>query len=413
MIDNTVSNSLQSKSARVSVNPQDDITVQAADEQYESLAQTHKKSERKVAEQSGESYIASIFSFSDSETNKEKAKSVDNGIIDSKTVTDPKSFYENRQKKEPTVNKEITQATVKSNITNEVYTGYVNLEAQKQIAKQMSKGLQDLSKTWGETYSARTVRATQSDTSPSSSNAANSPVIIKAGDIMFAVIGTAVNSDQVGTPVMATIVTGEYKGTKLLGSFQRANDRLVVQFNLMSMPQMSKSIGISAYAIDSRTAQTALASNVDYHYLTRWGGLMASSFLAGFGDYFSDNSDTYELPSDGSGNTYVINASDTGLVARNGIYSGLGEVGNALSDKMSKNFDRPPTVTLDQGSGVGILFMSDVTLNGMQGPKGGPSQQQNSFQAIGSAVHSRITNSPSTSQTVGGYNNITPAITRR
>ncbi len=44
----------------------------------------------------------------------------------------------------------------------------------------------------------------------------NLPPMIKAGTIMFAVLDTAVNSDEPG-PILATMVSGKYKGAKLIG----------------------------------------------------------------------------------------------------------------------------------------------------------------------------------------------------
>ena len=65
---------------------------------------------------------------------------------------------------------------------------------------------------------------------------------IKAGKIMFAVLNTAVNSDEPG-PILATIVGGKYKGAKLLGKIQKPQtitgvkpSALTLTFNLMNVP---------------------------------------------------------------------------------------------------------------------------------------------------------------------------------
>ncbi|ODN43858.1 TrbI/VirB10 family protein [Piscirickettsia litoralis] len=185
-------------------------------------------------------------------------------------------------------------------------------------------------------------------------------VIEKAGTILFAVLDTQLNSDQPGTPVMATIVQGKFKNGKLLGSFKREGEKLVISFDRMSLSQINHSISIRAYAINATTAQNALASDVDHHYLLRYGGLFASAFLQGFGEYFSQTSSNLC----GGSTTCIItgdqSSTESNQTTKKALYSGLGQVGSTLAGKASSGFNRPPTVTLNQGIGMGILFMSDV-----------------------------------------------------
>ncbi|AKP73672.1 intracellular multiplication protein IcmE [Piscirickettsia salmonis] len=188
----------------------------------------------------------------------------------------------------------------------------------------------------------------------------NENIIEKAGAIVFAVLDTQLNSDQPGTPVMATIVQGKFKNAKLLGSFKREDEKLVISFDRISLPELDHSISIKAYAINATTAQNALSSDVDNHYLLRYGGLFAAAFLQGFGDYFSQNSSSLC----GGATTCIItgtqSTAEQNRTTRKALYSGLGQVGTTLAGKASAAFDRPPTVTLNQGVGMGILFMSDV-----------------------------------------------------
>jgi intracellular multiplication protein IcmE len=188
---------------------------------------------------------------------------------------------------------------------------------------------------------------------------ATTSVAIKAGTILFAVLEVTLNSDQMGTPVMATIVSGKLKGAKLLGSFSRQNDKLVVQFNTMTMDSRPSSIGINAYAIDAETAQNALASNVDNHYLLRYGSLLGAAFLEGFGNAWSS---VQTSTNDSNGLINVYTAPPPEATAETAIYQGLGQIGTNMGQQMSQVFQTPPTVTLDAGTGLGILFMSDLSL---------------------------------------------------
>ncbi|MGJ3493692.1 intracellular multiplication protein IcmE [Piscirickettsia salmonis] len=200
----------------------------------------------------------------------------------------------------------------------------------------------------------------QSTTVGQQGQSAAANIIEKSGAILFAVLDTQLNSDQPGTPVMATIIQGKFKDAKLLGSFKREDDKLVISFDHMSLPVLDHSISIKAYAINATTAQNALASDVDNHYLLRYGGLFASAFLQGFGEYFSDTSNSLC-----NGSTTCIVTSDqtsaaTEQTSKKAVYSGLGQVGTTLGQQAASEFNRPPTVTLNQGVGMGILFMSDV-----------------------------------------------------
>ena len=62
-------------------------------------------------------------------------------------------------------------------------------------------------------------------------------IYIKTGDILFAVLETSVNTDEPG-PILATIVSGKLKGSKIIGSFTLPSnaDQIVITFNTLSMP---------------------------------------------------------------------------------------------------------------------------------------------------------------------------------
>ncbi|MGD9108488.1 MAG: TrbI/VirB10 family protein [Gammaproteobacteria bacterium] len=180
--------------------------------------------------------------------------------------------------------------------------------------------------------------------------------LIKAGTIMFGVLDTAVNSDRAG-PVMATLVSGKYKGAKLLGSLSRTSDgqRVVLKFNQMSMPDWPDVLQINAVAMNPDDAHTAIASSVDNHYLLRYGSLFAASFLSGYSEAIT-NAGTTSL---GLG---VIQVTHPNLSTRDRTLVGLGEVGKNLSDATRDIFDNTkPTVRVNAGVGIGVLFMSNVS----------------------------------------------------
>lgn len=189
------------------------------------------------------------------------------------------------------------------------------------------------------------------------------PAMIKAGDIQFAVLNTEVNSDEPG-PVMATVVLGPYKGAKLLGSLQTTKslpgtngaEAVVVQFNVMSLADVNRSISISAVAIDPNTARTALASDVDHHYLLRYGSLFASSFLEGYGNAGLQAGSSVTQNQDGGTFTTYPDADP-----RRETAAAFGQVGQSWGQQLGDTFNRPNTITVHAGTGLGILFLSDVS----------------------------------------------------
>jgi len=182
-------------------------------------------------------------------------------------------------------------------------------------------------------------------------------IMAKAGTVMFAVLDTAVNSDEPG-PIMATIVEGQFKGGKLLGSLQPFGpnaDRVALNFNKLILPDMPKSMSVNALAVDPNTARTALSSDTDHHYLLRYGSLFASSFLQGYGQAVIQ-SGSWEI--DRSSGTTERKTKELG--SKELAAAGLGQVGTTWGSQLGNIFNRPPTVHVYAGTSVGILFQDDV-----------------------------------------------------
>lgn len=184
--------------------------------------------------------------------------------------------------------------------------------------------------------------------------------IIKAGDVLFAVLDTSVNSDEPG-PILATIVSGKLNGAKLIGSFTLPSNanKMVISFNTMSVPGAAKTTSINAYAIDPNTARTALASRVNHHYLLRYGSLFASTFLEGFGNAFQSANTTITI----GGTADVANTSIQSGVGRSVLENaviGLATLGKSWAQIAQQQFSLPTTVDLYSGTGIGVLFTQDL-----------------------------------------------------
>ncbi|MDD2748729.1 MAG: TrbI/VirB10 family protein [Acidithiobacillus sp.] len=176
------------------------------------------------------------------------------------------------------------------------------------------------------------------------------PVLANPGHIAFGELITSINSNEPG-PVEAEIVSGRFKGAKVLGSFKREKDRLVVKLDEMTWNHQSYKI--SAYAINAKTARTYVATSVNHHTLVRWGGLIAASFLGGIDDALSMANSTTTLS---NGYAAVTNQLTNGEIP----LDAAGNVGNVLTPILAKRFNEPPTVREAQGAPIGLLFMEPV-----------------------------------------------------
>lgn len=187
------------------------------------------------------------------------------------------------------------------------------------------------------------------------------PPIIKAGDILYAVIDTSVNSDEPG-PILATIVSPKLKGTRLIGTFNLPSnaDKMVINFNTMSVPGAVSTTGINAYAIDSDTARTALSSRTDHHYLMRYGSLFASSFIEGLGNAIETANTKITLGGTGGLTETTVQNNRSGNVTLENAVIALATVGKNWGQQAQQLFNRPTTVEVFSGTPIGVLFMQDL-----------------------------------------------------
>jgi intracellular multiplication protein IcmE len=147
----------------------------------------------------------------------------------------------------------------------------------------------------------------------------------------------------------------------LIGKFELGKDaeKMTLTFSTLTMQNADKSYSINSFAIDPDTARTALASDVDNHYLSRYGMFAASSFLKGYSKALSTQ-----------GTTQTVNAGAAGVSTTTSYpqmsthdlaIAALGDVGGEIAGTLKDGLKRPPTVTLNSGTEIGVLVMADTT----------------------------------------------------
>ena len=155
-----------------------------------------------------------------------------------------------------------------------------------------------------------------------------------------------------------------FKDAKLIGTMQVPGDKaekITLKFDTLNIPAEPMSSKINAVAIDQDTARTALATDVDHHYLLRWGTLFGSAFLEGYSKAVGKSgttSQSVQVP--GQSTTTTTNTPK--LSGRQQFFEGLGEVGSKWGEQLKQTSSRSPTIKIASGTGIGILILSDVKL---------------------------------------------------
>jgi type IV secretory pathway VirB10-like protein len=181
-----------------------------------------------------------------------------------------------------------------------------------------------------------------------------SPPRLKAGEIKYATLDLMANSDVPG-PIRATIhdASSEWNGATVLGAYTKMSDYLVIRFDKL-VNEDGEMFAIDAIAIDPTERLGGVADEVDHHYLQRFGAIFAAAFLQGYGEAVLESRRVEVTGEETTTVSNIESDSDRAIAA-------LGEVGNQLAEVVRPLGDRPTTVIKYAGSGIGLLFLEEVT----------------------------------------------------
>ena len=197
---------------------------------------------------------------------------------------------------------------------------------------------------------AQTVSAKKASPSGEPAIPASLLKLLAPGKIYYGEVDTEVNSDVPG-PVLATIETGKLKGSRLLGGFTKAGDYVVLKFTSMTLPDGDVA-PLTAYALDPHKLQAGMATDVNHHYLERYGSMLLGAFLYGFGQAEMYNGGTGTVTQFGA--PVFIPQMNT-VLSQSAL--GLGMAGQQLASVTQNNFNIPATVHLHQNDPVAILII--------------------------------------------------------
>lgn len=178
--------------------------------------------------------------------------------------------------------------------------------------------------------------------------------LFRPGDLLFAEVLTTVSSD-LESPVMAEVVSGPHRGARLIGTFAtdpRAS-AMVVTFTSMSLPD-GRTAQVNAFAVDGRSAETTVASDVERRYVQRYGPILAATFLSSFAQAQAQPSRVVQ----GAGQELQVTLSAP--TVRQSLFAGLGAATNVIAQDIARTAPAGPRVNLRAGHPIGILFVEPV-----------------------------------------------------
>lgn len=182
-------------------------------------------------------------------------------------------------------------------------------------------------------------------------------LLMRPGDLLYAETLTSVNSDM-KSAVMAEVVAGEHKGARLVGSFEadKASGRMVVEFESMTFAD-GRVYEVAAIAVDGRSAETAVRSDIERRYVARYAPLLAATFIESYASAM------------GNGRTTVIGTGDSTQVItepsteRESILAGIGSAAGAIATDISEMAPKGPKIILQAGWPLAIMLTEPVLID--------------------------------------------------
>lgn len=209
-----------------------------------------------------------------------------------------------------------------------------------------------------------------------SGDASGNAILLPAGTIEYAQLITEANTDVPG-PILAEIVTGPFKGARVIGTFTETYDYLTLSFNTIVLDGVDYSA--NAVAVDPKTTLPGMATDIDRRYFSRVVLPVAAEFISGFADAISESgTTTITVKGDITTETTSNNRNNDQEVA-----SGIATAGKELSGIIKEIKDNnPQLLRVRAGTPMGILFVDAVT-DDEDEEVSGPYQELQNFQLKG------------------------------
>jgi intracellular multiplication protein IcmE len=178
-------------------------------------------------------------------------------------------------------------------------------------------------------------------------------LLASAGDIVYAQTLTEANTDAPG-PVLAQIISGPMKGSRIIGGFAETEKFLTITFDRVVYE--GRVVDVDAIAIDADTTLPGVITDIDNRYFKRVVLPAAAAFVEGFGEAVADSGSTTVSV---EGETVTTETDD--IDTREELLSGVSEATSVISEFMDEEADRTqPMLKVAAGTPIGIMFIDEV-----------------------------------------------------
>lgn len=186
-------------------------------------------------------------------------------------------------------------------------------------------------------------------------------VLMGKGDVVTAINMLHVDTDVPG-PVTAQIASGPLTGGLLLGTVARQEERALLTFTSLRLPPEygNHSINISAVSLGVDDLKLGNATDVDRHYILRYGVRPLMTALTAAANALIAHRNSYSTTVLPNGTT--ITQQNNRMRGRDYAAVGVGSAAEQLAADINQQSINP-TVTVAPNEMIGVLFLSDVTVD--------------------------------------------------
>lgn len=178
-------------------------------------------------------------------------------------------------------------------------------------------------------------------------------ILIPAGKIEYGQLIVEANSDAPG-PILAHLVSGPFAGSRLIGTFTKEEEFLVLEFNSIVIDGIGHRM--KAVAINPESTSIAMATEVDHRYFSRVILPAAAAFIEGMGGAIADTGSTTSV------STSSTTTSSPELDSKEELFKGVEEAAKKVSEILDENAkDTETLVRVESGTPMGIFFVEPVT----------------------------------------------------
>lgn len=176
-------------------------------------------------------------------------------------------------------------------------------------------------------------------------------LLLPAGRGVYGHAVLTANSD-IGGEALVEIDSGPLIHARVSGTFQRKDERLVIKFDKLMIGDADP-VTISAFAVSPDTAETGVASEVHEHIASRMILPAAAAFVEGLGNAMQNsNTTSYTAGLGLQSFTHLTLPQQMGVAA--------GRAGQEFGQILQQQTPQQPTVLLNAGDPVGVLFDEPV-----------------------------------------------------